>query len=114
MAEGGLVEPGNIDVSKLPAVKNADGTYSTVKSMGVNINGKEVLIPTVINGRVVSDKEAINHYLKTGKHLGVFSTPEESSAYAEKLHQMEAQRIKKARGGYTLAEELLLRRYANR
>jgi hypothetical protein len=114
MADGGLVEPGNIDVSKLPAVKNADGTYSTVKSMGVNINGKEVLIPTVINGRVVSDKEAINHYLKTGKHLGVFSTPEESSAYAEKLHQMEAQRIKKARGGYTLAEELLLRRYANR
>ena len=114
MAQGGLVEPGNIDVSKLPAVRNADGTYSTVRSMGVNINGKEVLIPTVINGRVVSDKEAINHYLKTGKHLGVFSTPEESSAYAEKLHQMEAQRIKKARGGYTLAEELLLRRYANR
>jgi hypothetical protein len=114
MAEGGLVEPGNIDVSKLPAVRNADGTYSTVRSMGVNINGKEVLIPTVINGRVVSEKEAINHYLKTGKHLGVFSTPEESTAYAEKLHQMEAQRIKKARGGYTLAEELLLRRYANR
>jgi hypothetical protein len=114
MAQGGLVEPGNIDVSKLPAVKNADGTYSTVRSMGINIDGKEVLIPTVINGRVVSDKEAINHYLKTGKHLGVFSTPEESSAYAEKLHQMEAQRIKKARGGYTLAEELLLRRYANR
>jgi hypothetical protein len=99
MAEGGLVEPGNIDVSKLPAVRNADGTYSTVRSMGVNINGKEVLIPTVVNGRVVSEKEAINHYLKTGKHLGVFSTPEESSAYAEKLHQMEAQRIKKARGG---------------
>jgi hypothetical protein len=113
-AQGGLVEPGNIDVSKLPAVRNADGTYSTVRSMGVNINGKEVLIPTVVNGRVVSDKEAIDHYLKTGKHLGVFSTPEESSAYAEKLHQMEAQRIKKARGGYTLAEELLLRRYANR
>jgi len=114
MAQGGLVEPGNIDVSKLPAVRNADGTYSTVRSMGVNINGKEVLIPTVVNGRVVSDKEAIDHYLKTGKHLGVFSTPKESSAYAEKLHQMEAQRIKKARGGYTLAEELLLRRYANR
>ena len=113
-AQGGLVEPGNIDVSKLPAVRNADGTYSTVRSMGVNINGKEVLIPTVVNGRVVSDKEAIDHYLKTGKHLGVFSTPKESSAYAEKLHQMEAQRIKKARGGYTLAEELLLRRYANR
>ena len=113
-AQGGLVEPGNIDVSKLPAVRNADGTYSTVRSMGVNINGKEVLIPTVVNGRVVSDKEAIDHYLKTGKHLGVFSTPKESSAYAEKLHQMEAQRIKKARGGYTLAEELLLKRYASR
>jgi hypothetical protein len=114
MADGGLVEPGNIDVSKLPAVKNADGTYSTVLTIGVEQDGKHYVIPTVINGRVVSDKEAYDYFNKTRKHLGAFSTREESDAYAEKLHQMEAQRIKKARGGYTLAEELLLRRYASR
>ncbi len=115
-AEGGLVTPGNIDVSKLPAVRNPDGTYSTVRSMGVNINGKEVLIPTVVNGRVVSEKEAIDAYLKTGRHLGIFSSPEASTAYAQRLHEQEAQRIKKAKGGvvYTPAEEVLLRRYASR
>jgi hypothetical protein len=115
-AQGGLVTPGNIDVSKLPAVRNPDGTYSTVRSMGVNIDGKEVLIPTVINGRVVSEKEAIDAYLKTGKHLGIFSSPEASTAYAQRLHEQEAQRIKKAKGGvvYTPAEEVLLRRYASR
>jgi hypothetical protein len=113
---GGLVTPGNIDVSKLPAVRNPDGTYSTVRSMGVNINGKEVLIPTVVNGRVVSEKEAIDAYLKTGRHLGIFSSPEASTAYAQRLHEQEAQRIKKAKGGpvYTLAEQDLLRRYASR
>jgi hypothetical protein len=116
MAEGGLVTPGNIDVSKLPAVRNPDGTVSTVRSMSVNINGKEVLIPTVINGRIVSEKDAINQYMRTGRHLGIFDTPESATTYAQKLHEMEAQRVKKARGGpvYTPQEELLLRRYASR
>ena len=112
--QGRLVVPGNIDISKLPAVRNPDGTVSTVRSMSVNIDGKEVLIPTVINGRVVSDKEAIQSYLKTGRHLGMFSSPEAATAYGKSLSAQEAQRIKKARGGYTLQEELLLKRYANR
>ena len=112
--QGGLVTPGNIDVSKLPAVRNLDGTVSTVRSMSVNINGKEVLIPTVINGRVVSDEEAIQSYLKTGRHLGMFSSPEAATAYGKSLSSQEAQRVKKSRGGYTLQEELLLKRYANR
>jgi hypothetical protein len=114
MAEGGLVTPGNIDVNKLPAVQNPDGTISTVRSMSVNIDGKEVLIPTVINGRVVSDEEAIQSYLKTGRHLGIFSSPEAATAYGKSLSAQEAQRVKKSRGGYTPQEELLLRRYANR
>ena len=112
--QGGLVTPGNIDVSKLPAVRNPDGTVSTVRSMSVNINGKEVLIPTVINGRVVSEEEAIQSYLKTGRHLGMFSSPEAATAYGKSLSAQEAQRVQKARGGYTLQEELLLKRYANR
>jgi len=99
MAEGGLVTPGNIDVSKLPAVRNPDGTVSTVRSMSINVDGKEVLIPTVINGRIVSDKDAINQYMRTGRHLGIFDTPESATTYAQKLHEMEAQRVKKARGG---------------
>ena len=116
MANGGLVEPGNIDVSKLPKVRNPDGSYSTVLTIGIEQDGKHYVIPTVINGRVVSEKEAVDYFNKTRKHLGAFGTQEESDAYAQRLHDQEAQRIKKARGGvaYTPQEELLLRRYASR
>lgn len=115
MAEGGLVEPGNIDVSKLPKVRNPDGSYSTVLTIGIEQDGRHYVIPTVINGRVVSKKEAVDYFNETHKHLGAFSTRAESDAYAQKLHEMEAKRIGKARGGvmYTPAEEVLLRRYAS-
>jgi hypothetical protein len=38
----GMIEPGNIDVSKRRAVKLPGGDYGTVRSMGITDNGKEV------------------------------------------------------------------------
>ncbi|WP_421696942.1 phage tail tip lysozyme [Ancylobacter sp.] len=82
---------GNIDLSKRPVVKNADGTISTVRSMSFNEDGREILIPTVSDdGRIMSDDEAIDTYHKTGRHLGMFATPEEANAYAENLHNQQA------------------------
>lgn len=88
----GQIEKGNIDLNSRPVVKNADGSISTVRSMSVNFDGKEVLIPTVAadGSGVLSDEEAIQQYLQTGQHLGKFNTPEQASAYAEQLHNEQA------------------------
>ena len=92
----GITEPGNINLNERLGVKNeipGEGGISTIRSMGVNIDGEEVLIPTVVNGRIVSEDEAIAHYRRTGEHLGKFKTPEESTRYAERLHEQEARRV---------------------
>lgn len=88
---GGMVEPGNIDIHNRPVVKNPDGSISTVRSMSTNIDGREVLIPTVSDdGRIMSDDEAIDNFMQTGRHLGMFSSPEAATAYAENLHNQQA------------------------
>lgn len=52
----------------------------------------EVLVPTVSDdGRLLTDQQAIELFERTGKHLGIFRTPAEATAYAQRLHEQQAQ-----------------------
>ena len=88
-----LYEPkfgaGNIDLNSRPVVTNKDGSISTVKSMSFSDeNGQEILIPTISDdGRVLSNKDAIEQYRNTGKYLGKFDSVTEANKYAQQLHE---------------------------
>ena len=90
----------NIDVARLPEVPNripGEGGISTVRSMGITEDGNEVLIPTVVDGRLAptaaqAEEEAIRHYRRTGKHLGKYASRAAADAAATLLHEREALR----------------------
>lgn len=92
-----MIEKGNIDLHKRPVVKNKDGSYSTVASMSFqDEDGSEVLIPTVSDdGKIMTPKEAVLQYYKTGKHLGKFQSSDSANKYAQKLHEEQEKYYKK-------------------
>ena len=82
--------PGNIDLNNRQVVKNPDGSISTEESMSFSDGpGREVLIPTVFDGKHHSADEAIQHYYKTGEHLGIFPSPQAADAAAMAIHNRQ-------------------------
>jgi len=81
---------------------NPDGTKSTVRSMGINMGGRqvmginigggvEVLIPTVHDqGFIMTDEEARKEFYRTGKHLGIFRSIQDSERFSKRLSRRSA------------------------
>ena len=83
-----------IDKSR-PKIDNGDGTFSTERTITIEADGKQFLIPTIVGGKHLSNDEAIRLW-RSGKNkeVGVFNTPEE----AEQAAQARSQRIFRERG----------------
>lgn len=86
---------GNIDLNNRTVVPLEDGGFATELSFSINDNGKEVLLPSVVNGKVLSQEDAIKHYRETGENLGKFDTIGEANKYAEELHERQEKRYSK-------------------
>jgi hypothetical protein len=54
--------------------------------------GKEVLVPTVVGGKLLSNREAMDHYYRTREHLGIFDNWQNADAYAAWLHNEQTRR----------------------
>jgi hypothetical protein len=82
---------GNIDLNNRKVLQLDNGQIATEESFSFWDDDlqKEVLIPTVIDGRKVSDQEAKEHYYKTGEYLGMFDDWRDADDYAIMLHNRQ-------------------------
>jgi hypothetical protein len=73
-------------VPKVVVVKNPDGTFSSERTTSVSAEalnkGRETLIPTLIEGKQFSTKEATNFAVKSGLEFPSFDSPEKATAFA--------------------------------
>jgi len=80
------------------AVKNEDGSVSTVFTVQVDIDGKPTLIPTVWDGRILSEEEAAQRALNSGIQWPTANSHEELRNYDVELHkQMQPMSQQEAR-----------------
>ncbi len=90
---GSPFEPGNIDLTKREKIPDPEtGGISTVRSMSFeDDSGREVLVPTAADGKILTNEQAVARYEETGEHLGKFANPEDATAYAQWLHGRQAE-----------------------
>lgn len=89
----GMVAPGNLDLYDRPAVKNPDGSlsslYSSSRSEGDSSGNSpyETLVPGVTEqGKRVEPDQGWQNYQRTGRNLGTFIDVPSADRYAEQLH----------------------------
>jgi hypothetical protein len=75
--------------TKHPLSKNTDGTSSNIVMAGVNLNGKEYVIPTMVNGKQLDIDAAVKIAREKGfDKYPSFNSVEEADAFAQKNHSL--------------------------
>ena len=78
---------GNIDLAYRQPVDTGDG-HATIRSLGIGTGpNKETLVPTVVDGAIVSNEKAIQNYMNKGQHLGNYGTPQEATEAGHNLSE---------------------------
>lgn len=94
----GTAQPGQTCVADIvehefyPAVltRTSMASISTLLSASFGTDDGEVLVPKVSpDGRILSNREALDRYKKTGEHLGIFKDPDAADKYAELIHNKQ-------------------------
>ncbi len=87
----GLIRPGTIkNLFDRKELVRPGGSVGTAYTKSFNFNNREVLLPTILDGKQLTDDQAVKRFLSTGQHFGVFATPEHANVYANALHEAQA------------------------
>ncbi len=89
-----LLADDDIDLSR-PKISNADGSFSTERTITIEADGKHLLIPTIVGGKQRSESEAIALW-KSGQNKAVGSYG--SADEAERSAVERSARIGRVRG----------------
>ena len=71
------------DINRPSYIDDEGGRRSEYRT-GVNIDGKETLLPTVVGARQLTDKQAEDQYIRTDLNMGKFNNVEDAD-YASRL-----------------------------
>jgi len=64
-------------------VQNPDGSFSTERTIGTNIDGREYVLPTLLGGVQVPPETAVRVARRTGLNkYPSFTTPDQAEKYA--------------------------------
>jgi hypothetical protein len=81
---------GNIDLDKRKVYKHPAGYIQTEHSMTIGSPKQGfVNIPTIVGGKPVSGGKAVDHYRKTGKHLGKYKDVKSAVNSAKKVSKRQ-------------------------
>ncbi len=83
-----------IDTSR-PIINNPDGSFSTERTITIEVDGRHIVLPTIIDGKQVAEEQAIQAWRQgRNRAVGEFDTAREAEAYA----RQRSAEIGRARG----------------